>query len=202
MVEKALKDFLTIWVTVEPIGTLALFASLASGMTEAERRRIALKAVTYSTVILLGSMVAAQAILTAMNIQLLSLQVAGGLILLVFSLQMIFGYTQDASKPEAGHDVAVFPLAVPSIAGAEAIMAVVLLTDSKTYSIGTQFVTAGMVVAVMAITFVLLLLAGPILRVIGRNGAAILERLMGMILAALAVELIMEAVGAKRWLAA
>lgn len=200
MLEKALKDFLTVWVTVEPIGTLVLFASLSAGLSAIDRRRVALKAVCYSTVILLGSIVAGQAILTAMKIQLLSLQVAGGLILLIFALQMIFGYAHDAYKPESGHDIAVFPLAVPSIAGAEAIMAVVLLTDNNSYPMTTQLMTAGVVLLVMAITYVLMLLAEPILKVIGRNGAAILERVMGMILAALAVELIMEAVGVKRWL--
>lgn len=200
MIEKALKDLLTVWVTVEPIGTIVLFATLAGRLSTTERRQVALKAIGYSTVILLGSMVVGQAILTAMKIQLVSLQVAGGLILLLFALQMVFGVSPNASAPESGHDIAVFPLAVPSIAGAEAIMAVVLLTDNMTYPVTTQLVTAGVVILVMAMTYGLMLLADPILRVLGRNGAAIVERVMGMLLAALAIELIMEAVGASRWL--
>jgi len=200
MIEKALKDLLTVWVTVEPIGTMVLFATLAGRLSTTERRQVALKAIGYSTVILLGSMVVGQAILTAMKIQLVSLQVAGGLILLLFALQMVFGVSPNASAPESGHDIAVFPLAVPSIAGAEAIMAVVLLTDNMTYPVTTQLVTAGVVILVMAMTYGLMLLADPILRVLGRNGAAIVERVMGMLLAALAIELIMEAVGASRWL--
>lgn len=200
MFDKALKDLLTVWVTVEPIGTLVLFAALTAGLSAIQRRKIALKATVYSGVILLGSIVAGQAILTGMNIQLASLQVAGGLILLLFAFQMIFGFSKEAYAPESGHDIAVFPLAVPSIAGAEAIMAVVLLTDNKTYPVLTQLMTAGIVVGVLAVTYGLMLLADPISRVIGKNGAAILERVTGMILAALAVELIMEAVGAKRWL--
>lgn len=200
MLDKALKDFLMLWVTVEPIGTLVLFTSLAATLSTQERRRVALKAVTYSTIILLGSIVLGQAILSAMKIQLLSLQVAGGLVLFLFSVQMIFGFSHGPTSPESGHDMAVFPLAVPSIAGAEAVMAAVVLTDNNIYSTSTQLVTAGIVVLIMAITYGLLLLAEPILRIIGRSGAAILERITGMLLAALAVELIMEALGVKRWL--
>lgn len=200
MVNKALNDFLTLWVTIEPIGTVVLFASLSAHLSEMQRRRVALKAVVYSTVILLGSIGVGQAILAAMNIQLISLQVAGGLILLLFALQMIFGFSHESADPEKGHDIAVFPLAVPSIAGAEAIMAVVLLTDNHIHSIASQLVTACVVVVIMSITYALMLLADPILQVIGHNGAAILERVTGMILAALAIELIMQAIGVQRWL--
>lgn len=201
MVDKALNDFLTLWVTIEPIGTLVLFASLSAHLSQTQRRKVALKAVVYSTVILLGSIVVGQAILSAMKIQLLSLQVAGGLILFLFALQMIFGFSHEPQvTPEKGHDIAVFPLAVPSIAGAEAIMAVVLLTDNYVYSITSQMVTACVVIFIMTITYGLMLLAEPILRIIGNNGAAILERVTGMILAALAVEFIMQAIGVQRWL--
>lgn len=201
MFDKALNDFLTVWVTIEPIGTLVLFASLSARLSETERRKVAIKAIIYSTIILLGSIVVGQIILSAMKIQLLSFQVAGGLILLLFALQMIFGFSHAPPEtPERGHDIAVFPLAIPSIAGAEAIMVVVLLTDNHIYSISTQIVTAGVVILIMAITYGLMLLAKPILRVIGKNGAAILERITGMILAALAIELIMEAIGVARWI--
>lgn len=201
MIEKALKDFLTLWVTIEPVGTVVLFASLSVRLSALQRRKVALKAVVYSTLILLASIVVGQVLLTAMQVQLISLQVAGGLILFLFALQMIFGFPQDPSTaPEEGHDISVYPLAVPSIAGAEAIMAVVLLTDNHVYSISTQAMTAGVVVLIMAITYGLMLLAEPIVRLIGRNGAAILERVTGMVLAALAIELIMEAIGVARWI--
>ncbi|MBE9013925.1 MarC family protein [Pseudanabaenaceae cyanobacterium LEGE 13415] len=201
MLNKALNDFLTLWVTIEPIGTVVLFASLSAPLSQTQRRKVALKAIVYSTIILLASIVVGQAILSAMQIQLLSLQVAGGLILLLFALQMIFGFSQDSpATPEKGHDIAVFPLAVPSIAGAEAIMAVVLLTDNHVHSIASQVITACVVVLIMSMTYGLMLLAEPILRAIGINGAAILERVTGMILAALAVELIMEALGVQRWI--
>ncbi|MBD2076406.1 MarC family protein [Phormidium sp. FACHB-592] len=201
MVDKALNDLLTLWVTIEPIGTVVLFATLSAHLPQAQRRKVALKAVFYSTIILLGSIVVGQIILSAMQIRLISLQVAGGLILFLFALQMVFDFSHERpATPEKGHDISVFPLAVPSIAGAEAIMAVVLLTDNHVYSISSQFVTACVVVCIMSVTYGLMLLAEPILRIIGKNGAAILERVTGMILAALAVELIMEAIGVQRWI--
>ena len=189
-----------IWVTIEPIGSLLLFTTITSGMSAVERRKIAMKAIAYSAMILLGAIVGGQLILTAMNIQLISLQVAGGVILFLFGLQMIFSHAANGSGgSEAGHDVAVFPLAVPSIVGPEAIMAVIMLTDNHTHSVPTQAMTAAVMLAVLAITCVLMLLADPILRVIGKNGAAILERVMGMVLAALSVELVMDALGIARW---
>ena len=201
MIDKALSDFLTLWVTIEPIGTVVLFATLSAQLSQTQRRKIAFRAAVYSTVILLGSIVVGQAILSAMKIQLLSLQVAGGLILFLFAMQKIFGFSHEPqAMPEKGHDMAVFPRAVPSSAGAEAIMAVVLLTDNYVYSIASQVVTACVVIVIMSITYGLMLLAEPILQIIGNNGAAILERLTGMILAALAVELIMQAIGIQRWL--
>ncbi|MBW4692998.1 MAG: MarC family protein [Lyngbya sp. HA4199-MV5] len=188
-------------MTIEPIGTVVLFATLSAHLSQTQRRKVALKAVVYSTIILLGSIVVGQLILSAMQIRLISLQVAGGLILFLFALQMVFDFSHERpATPEKGHDISVFPLAVPSIAGAEAIMAVVLLTDNHVYSIASQVVTAGAVVCIMSVTYGLMLLAEPILRIIGKNGAAILERVTGMILAALAVELIMEAIGVQRWL--
>jgi multiple antibiotic resistance protein len=129
-----------------------------------------------------------------MNIQLISLQIAGGIILFLFGLQMIFGRTATVfSQPEAGHDIAVFPLAIPSIVGPEAIMVVILLTDNYLYSVATQAITAGVMLCVLAVTYVLMLLAEHLLRIIGKNGAAILERIMGIILATLSVDLIIDA---------
>ena len=200
MLEKITKDFLTLWVTIEPFSTVVLFAALTARLAQPERRRVARKAIIYSTVILLGSMVVGQALLTAMRISLHSFQVAGGLVLLFFSVQMIFGIAGGGEKTEEGHDMAVFPLAVPSLAGAEAIMASVILTDNNAYSITTQIMTGVVLVLIMAITWGMLLAAEPIFRVLGKNGAAILERVTGMILAALAIELMMNGLGVARWM--
>ena len=195
MLNKIVHDALMIWVTIEPIGTVVLFAALTSGLSPTERRKTATRAIIYSAIVLLSAILVGQIILTAMHIQLISLQIAGGIILFLFGLQMIFGQTATAfSQSEAGHDIAVFPLAIPSIVGPESIMVVILLTDNYLYSITTQAITAGVMLSVLAVTYVLMLLAEHLLRLIGKNGAAILERIMGIILATLSVDLIVDAV--------
>ncbi|MCF7965470.1 MAG: MarC family protein [Methylobacter tundripaludum] len=194
MLNKIIHDALMIWVTIEPIGTVALFAALASGLSARERRKIATRAIAYSAIVLLGAILIGQILLAAMNIQLISLQIAGGIILFLFGLQMIFGRAATTfSQSEAGHDIAVFPLAIPSIVGPEAIMVVILLTDNYLYSVATQAITAGIMLGVLAVTYLLMLLAEHLLRIIGKNGAAILERIMGIILATLSVDLVIDA---------
>ena len=104
---------------------MAIFAGLTASLTRAERRRTALRATVYATVILVVAVVAGQFILDAIGIHLHSLKVAGGIILFLFGLQMLFGRMDaevKAGAPEAGRDLAVFPLAVPSIAGPGAMM--------------------------------------------------------------------------------
>ncbi|MCX7094049.1 MAG: MarC family protein [Methylobacter sp.] len=201
MLNKIIHDALMIWVTIEPIGTVVLFAALTSGLSPTERRKTATRAIIYSAIVLLSAILVGQIILTAMHIQLISLQIAGGIILFLFGLQMIFGQTATAfSQSEAGHDMAVFPLAIPSIVGPESIMVVILLIDNYLYSITTQAITAGVMLSVLAVTYVLMLLAEHLLRLIGKNGAAILERIMGIILATLSVDLIVDAfVSIAQW---
>src|SRR5882757_9264665 len=190
---KICKDFATIWTTIDPIGNVAIFAGLTASLTLAERRRTALRASLYAAVILVVAVVAGQIILDAIGIRLHSLKVAGGIILFLFALQMLFGQLDsNRGSPEPGRDLAVFPLAVPSIAGPGAIMAVILLTDNDVYSVPEQIQTAVVLLVVLGLTYVLLLLSDPILRAIGRPGAAILVRVMGILLAALSVELVLS----------
>ncbi len=198
MQEKLLRDFLTIWVTIEPVGSLVLFAVLTGPMAKAEQRRTAFRAVAYSAVILIGAIVVGQLLLAALDISIKSFQVAGGIILFLFGLQMVFGRASDhatRAHAEEGHDVAIFPLAIPSIVGPEAILAVILLTDNHVYPVQMQVMTAGVVIVVLAITYLLLISAQATSRVLGRAGASILERVTGMILAALAVEYALNALG-------
>jgi multiple antibiotic resistance protein len=189
------RDFAAIWTTIDPIGNVALFAGLTAALTRAERRRTALRAIIYATVILVVAVVAGQIILDAIGIHLHSLRVAGGIILFLFGLQMLFGKMDAKTErlPEEGRDLAVFPLAVPSIAGPGAMMAVILLTDNDVYTVPRQVETGVVLLVVLFLTYV------PILRVIGRQGAAILVRVMGLILCSLAVEIVLTALGVGGW---
>jgi len=200
MLEKIIRDFVMIWTTIDPISTLALFAGLTASLTAAERRGIAQRATFYAAIILVVAVVIGQIVLDAMGIRLLSLKVAGGIILFLFGLQMLFGSaSRETGSHEKGRDLAVFPLAVPTIAGPGAIMAVILLTDNDVYSVPEQIQTAVVLLVVLGLTYVLLLVSDAILRVIGQQGAAILVRVMGILLAALSVELVLSALGIGPW---
>ena len=129
MIEKLLHDFLIIWATIDPIGTMALFAGLTAKLSAEARRKTAFKTIAYASAVLLGSIVIGQVLLSAMGISLLSFQLAGGIILFLFGLQMIFSTGNDHDEGSEGskHDIAVFPLAIPSTATPGAILAVILL---------------------------------------------------------------------------
>jgi multiple antibiotic resistance protein len=197
---KISKDFATIWTTIDPIGNVALFAGLTASLTRAERHRTALRAVIYATIILVVAVVAGQIILDAIGIHMHSLKVAGGIILFLFGVQMLFGKMDKAERtPEEGRDLAVFPLAVPSIAGPGAIMAIIVLTDNDVYTVPQQIETGVVLLVVLFLTYILLLFSDAILRVIGRQGASVLVRVMGLILCSLAVEIVLTALGVVGW---
>ncbi|WP_246109342.1 MarC family protein [Reinekea thalattae] len=196
ILDKALHDFLIIWATVDPIGTMALFAGLTAKHSAKERIKTAYKTILYAALILTGAIVIGQVLLGAMGISLFSFQIAGGLILFLFGLQMIFSHgTSEEGAQEPRHDIAIFPLAIPATASPGAILAVILITDNHTYSIHEQFITTGSMLAVLGFTLIMLLFSEKIIRVIGMGGASLLTRIMGMILAALSVEFIVEALG-------
>ena len=197
------QEFVKIWVVVDPVGTVPVFLAATVGMTAAARRRVAVRAALIAAGILMFFLVLGQFLLHAMEVRLDSFQIAGGIVLFLFALTMIFG----PAKPEAeaslepeggggGHDVAVFPLAVPSIASPGAMLAVVVLTDHNRFSVPEQAVTAAVMLCCVGATCVLMLLAppGPINRVIGPGGASIISRVMGIILAAVAVDGVLNAV--------
>ena len=197
---KICKDFATIWTTIDPIANVAIFAGLTASLTRAERHLTALRASLYATIILVVAVVAGQIILDAIGIHMHSLKVAGGIILFLFALKMIFGGLD--SKPglsEAGRDLAVFPLAVPSLAGPGAIMAVIVLTDDDVYSVPEQIQTGLVMLVVLLVTYICLRFSDVILRVIGQQGAAVLVRVMGIILASLAVEIVLTALAVADW---
>src|SRR5207247_9307304 len=187
--------------SIAPSGTVAWFSGLTASLTRAARRRTALRASICAAIILVVAVLAGQIILDAIGIHLHSLKVAGGIVLFLFGLQMLFGKMDEKTgrSPEAGRDLAVFPLAVPSIAGPGAMMAVILLTDNDVYTVAEQAQTGVVLLVVLLLTYILLLFSDAILRIIGRQGAAILVRVMGIILCSLAVEIVLTALAVASW---
>ena len=201
--QTAFHEFVTLWVVIDPIGTVPVFIAVTASLAAADRKRVALQATLISAGVLLFFLVFGQLLIDALGIGLKSFQVAGGIILFLFALSMIFGDSKPemderAADPEIGRppsksNPAVFPLAVPSIASPGAMLAIVLLTDNHRYSIAEQALTGVVMMAVLAVAFVCMLLAGPIIRLIGTAGAAIVSRVMGMILASVAANNVLAA---------
>lgn len=187
--QEMLSTLILLWAVIDPIGTVPVFISSTQGRTDAERKKIALVAATASAGILLFFLVAGEVLLRAMGVPLVAFQIAGGLVLFLFALTMIFG----ESKPEGEmklarsvQDTAIFPLATPSIASPGAMMAIVLLTENAKHSMVQQAVTAVLMLSVIAVVYVLMRAAGQISRVIGDGGASIVSRVMGLVLASIA----------------
>ena len=194
--QQIIHDFVLLFAVIDPIGTLLLFLAVTGGFSRKDRNRVALRAILYSGGVMLLFLVVGQMLLGAMGIRLVSFQIAGGIILFLFGLKMIFG--QDVShshdRAEPGHDIAVFPLAIPSMASPGAITAVVVLTDNRRYGFEEQAITAAVLVGVLIITYVLLRMANFLHHWLGDSGSVILIRVMGMILSALAVEIVIQGI--------
>tara|TARA_R110002072_G_scaffold935_10_gene7679 strand:- start:10240 stop:10863 length:624 start_codon:yes stop_codon:yes gene_type:complete len=194
----ALKEFITLWVVIDPIGTIPVFLAVTAGLSATQQRFIAIRSALIAGVILLLFIIGGQVLMEGLNIHLEAFQIAGGIVLFLFATTMIFGDGKPASEQKQfdgniSH-LAVFPLAMPSLASPGAMLSVVMLTDNHRYSIEQQMVTAAMMGAVILFSMVLLLMASPIQRVIGTAGASIISRVMGLILASVAVDNILHAV--------
>lgn len=183
-------QFVVLWAVIDPIGSIPVYLAKTIGLPIEDRRKIARNAVVISAGILMFFLVGGQMLLEAMQIPLSAFQAAGGLVLLLFALTMIFGESkpeQEIKMKASISELAVYPLAVPSIASPGAMMAIVLLTDNHRFSIVDQVITAGIMLSVLAITYLFLLAANRIQHFVGNAGAAIISRVMGLILASVAI---------------
>jgi multiple antibiotic resistance protein len=196
MFDQIIRDGVTLFVILNPFATLPIFIALTKHREPAERRRIAMRAVAIAAIILSAFLIAGQFLLEALGIHLTSFQIAGGIVLFLFGLRMIFAsdHEDQSAEVEGGFDPSVFPLAMPSIAGSGAIMAVVVLTDNHRFSVPHQAVTLGVMLVILAINLLCLLAAGGIQRLIGETGGQIVSRVMGLILTAVAVETILAGI--------
>lgn len=186
------REFVTLFVVIDPIGSVPVFFFATQHVPERLHRRFALHAVLIAAIVLVLFLLLGQYLLEGLGLRIGSFKIAGGIVLFLFALTMIFGESKPAHEiDEAGRDHlsgAVFPLAIPSIASPGAMLAVVILTDNHENTLTDQAITAGLLVAVLVITLVVLLLASLIRKVIGNSGAGVISRIMGMILATVAVD--------------
>ena len=195
-------DFLTIWVIIDPITVLPIFIAVTADCDRATRRRIAGFTSLIALAVLAFFIAAGQIIIIAMGISLHAFEISGGLILLRFAIDLVIGagkpVATDGSDKASALQRAIYPLAIPSLAGPGAMLTVILRTDNSRISLLEQIHTEVAVALVLGITYLLLLSAGPITRAIGTGGVNVVKRVMGMVLAAYATTLILK--GFAQWL--
>ncbi|MCI5076707.1 MarC family protein [Oricola sp.] len=186
------KELVTLFVVIDPVGSVPVFLFAVQNVPRKLHRRFALRAVAIAALVLVLFLVGGQFLLETLGLRLGSFQIAGGIILFVFAMTMIFGESKplrEIEEAERDHLAgAVFPLAMPSIASPGAMLAIVILTDNHTESVVDQAITAGLLMVVMVLTLILLLAASFVHKFIGNTGASVISRVMGIVLATIAVD--------------
>lgn len=184
-------EVVTLFVILDPVATVPVFLSVTAGLERRRQLLVAFYALVVAFLVLLFFICVGQALLNALHIPMASFQLAGSLVLLLFGLRMVLGKViEDAQampKEATPLQRAVFPLAIPGIAGAGAILTVMLLTDNKVRSFAEQATTTGILVLCMVLLFGLFAAAGLISRLLGRPGIEIISRVFGLILSSIAV---------------
>ena len=202
MFDELVKFLVVLLVVVEPLSLLPVLAGLTEGADDAYRRRMSWKAVGLSAVVCLVFAVGGTALLDLLGISVHAFKVGGGILLFLLAIEMVFARPSGARSitpgedAEAHHrgDISVFPLAFPLISGPGAL-AVILLAFTGVPPASVQFVAQiGVILLVMAITLALMLMTGPVMRVVGVTGGAVLGRLLGVLLAALASQFVLDGV--------
>lgn len=197
MHEQLLEALALLFVTINPISTAVYFAGASGGSDAAMRFRVAVKATLVAMGILLVFAIGGDDLLQAVGIRLFSLKISGGILLFLFGLRMVMSPSaSNAAARETGlaalEDQAVFPLAMPITAGPASILTTVILIDRAGGNYAMQGAIMGMVVLVLLAGLLLMLASGRVSRLLGRQGAEILYRIMGLLLASLAVEMVID----------
>lgn len=193
-----LTAFVTLFVIVDPIALVPLFIALTRGMDEGHRRTLALRACIIAAILLALFGLVGNKLLAVIGITMPAFRISGGLLLFITALDMLFErrtQRREGQQAEANHDPSVFPLATPLIAGPGAFTTMILLVNN-TPATGLAHTAAILVVMALVIvsTFVLFLSAGVIERLMGRTGIVVITRLLGMLLAALSVQFVLDGI--------
>lgn len=187
--------FVTMFVVIDPIGLAPLFVALTQGMPETLRRKIALRACVTGMAILIAFALFGEAVLGFIGISMPAFRVAGGILLFLTALDMLFERRskrrEDKSEEDEHDDPSIFPLAIPLIAGPGAIASVILLTGQKPGVEGLALVLA-ITALVLGVCFLLFLASGMLERALGKTGITVVSRLLGMLLAALSVQFVLD----------
>ena len=197
--------FVTLFVVIDPVGLSPIFVALTRGMTAAQRRAVGLRACLIAVGLLVAFGLLGEQILAFIGISMPAFKIAGGLLLFLTALDMLFERRTERREGKAGEaaeadtaDPSVFPLAMPLIAGPGAMASMILLTGQAAgQGAGWAGIAAVhlVMIAVVAVAWLLFLAATPLERALGRTGVLVVTRLLGMLLAALSVQFVIDGLG-------
>ncbi|WP_230769569.1 MarC family protein [Sphingomonas sp. Leaf4] len=204
MIELFVSSLVTFFVVIDPPGCAPIYAGLTKGASVVQRRAMAIRAVGIATLILLVFALFGQALLKALGISLDSFRIAGGIMLFLIALDMVFERRTQRREDRAREiidtpeveDVSIFPMAMPMIAGPGSIASVMLLM-SQVGDWAARGVVLGALAAILALTLAALLAAGPIMQLLGARIEAVITRLLGVLLAALAAQFVIDGLRAS-----
>jgi multiple antibiotic resistance protein len=201
MTELFVSAFVTLFVIIDPPGCAPIFASLTSGATPPHRRAMAVRSVLIAAGILLFFALFGEDLLRKLGVSLAAFRIAGGIMLFLIALEMVFekrtqrreSRAQEVNATPEIEDVSVFPMAIPMIAGPGSIASIMLLM-ARSDGLERSLLVLGALVAVLALTMLALLAAGPLMRLLGHKVEAMITRILGVILAALAAQFVIDGI--------
>ncbi|MFN3519661.1 MAG: MarC family protein [Sphingomonas sp.] len=203
MVELFISSFITFFVIIDPPGCAPIYAGLTGDASAVQRRSMAMRAVGVATTILLVFALFGEELLRGLGIELASFQIAGGIMLFLIALEMVFEKRTQRREDRAAavaleevEDVSIFPMAMPMIAGPGSIASVMLLMSGSN-GLNQSLVVFAALGSVLLITLAALIAAGPLMRLMGHKMEAVITRLLGVLLAALAVQFVIDGVQAQ-----
>ncbi len=199
MIELFLSAFAMLFVVIDPPGCAPIYAGLTKGAGPNQQRAMAIRAVMIATAILLVFALVGEALLRTLGISLSAFRIAGGIMLFIIALEMVFEKRQERREDRAEkvmqtpevEDVSVFPMAMPMIAGPGSIATIMLLV-SRADGPGQTAAVFGALALVLALTLLALLAAGPLMRILGAKIESVITRLLGVLLAALAIQFVVD----------
>jgi len=202
LIETAGIALATFFATIGPIDVAAIFAALTTSSDVAHRRSMAIRGTLIGAAILLVFALIGEALLTGFGISLAALRTAGGILLLLIGIDMVFARssggtsTTDEEEREAATkaDISAFPIGMPLIAGPGAMSATILLMANTEGNLALKAVVIGALLVILLVTFISMLLAGQIQRVLGVTGMHVIARIFGVLLCALAVQFIFDGI--------
>ena len=189
--------FATLFVVIDPPGLVPLFIALTQGMDNERRRAMAQRACIIATVMLMLFGLMGEALLGFIGISMPAFRIAGGILLFLTALDMLFErrtQRREGQHADPDHDPSVFPLATPLIAGPGAIATMILLVGQSGPGWAGTVAVMGLLLVMMLATFLFLLASPPLERLLGRTGTIVITRLLGMLLAALSVQFVIDGV--------